>query len=129
MTSKNLIRGLLTMVSCVIIFYANAQVIQGRLTFATGERAKGYKVIVVPHSEENDRTTARRDFTGSDVSQLRKMKAKTEFTNSEGMYYFKKLPAGRYILKVCSKNGTQYKFRINQDNYEMMRIKDLRPMN
>ena len=127
MTSQNFRRVFSVVICVTMCCFCNAQVIQGRLVFRSGDRAKGYKLIVVSQTTENERITRSLHFSGNNTEQLRAMNARVEFSNSEGVYYFKGLSTGRYILKVCTINGMSYKFRLNTGSYALMKIKDLPP--
>lgn len=105
--------------------YSQSGVIQGRLTFTNNNVAKGYKVIIVPKNKPNEDLTSSMYFYGDDAAQLNSMNARVAFTMNDGKYYFKSVPAGRYILKVCALNGFRYDFIVPGNNYTVLNIKDL----
>jgi hypothetical protein len=105
--------------------YSQSGIIQGRLTFANNNVAKGYKVIIVPKNKSNEELTSSLYFYGDDAAQLNSMNARVAFTMNDGKYYFKSIPAGRYILKVCTLNGFRYDFIVPGNNYAVLNIKDL----
>lgn len=100
-------------------------VLQGKLIFSNANVAKGYQVVIVPNTPANEQITNNQKFVGDNSQQLKQMNAQVAFTTNEGIYYFKGLPAGKYILKVCILNGYKYNFVINDNNYKLMAIKDL----
>lgn len=116
--------------SCFLLlatsFLYSQGVLQGKLTFgARANAAKGYQVAIMPTTPASEQTISNPNFTGNTPSQLKQLNALVAFTNNDGMYYFRGLPAGRYLLKVCTANGYKYNFVIDNSNYKLMTIKDL----
>lgn len=58
-------------------------------------------------------------------ASLSSLKYKWTITNAEGYYFFKDVPAGKYIVKVCGARGNFYKFTITTNNYRYLFIPDL----
>jgi hypothetical protein len=115
-----------TLLLLITVLVYSQGVLKGKLIFNRNAAvAKGHQVIIVPSSKDNEQITSDGNFYGNNAQQLQKMGAQTAFTNNEGIYYFKGLPAGRYILKVCIPKGYKYNFVINDNTYTIMDIKDL----
>jgi hypothetical protein len=124
MTIKTGIILLLLTVCLTNCFYCGAQTIKGRLSFKGNDLAKGLKVILVPRTTDNERITGNNFFLADDQNLLEKMHAVVSYTNNDGYYFFSKIRAGRYILKVCCAYGMVYKFTV-PNSYQVLVIKNL----
>lgn len=68
-------------------------------------------------------TLENRQFNCS--SSLNSLKHTWTITNTEGYYFFKDVPAGQYVIKVCETDGNFYRFKISTNNYRYQMIPDL----
>jgi len=125
MHRKIKIKSVLGLITALIIGQiAYGQTIKGRLMYGSHGLAKGVKVILVPRTPDTENITASSSFVGADLHQLDRMHAVISYTNNDGRYYFSNVHQGRYILKVCYRSGTVYKFTV-PSTYQILQIRDL----
>jgi len=110
--------------ACIIGQATYGQTIKGKLMYGSHGLAKGMKVIIVPRTTESEGITASSSFVGADPRELDRMHALVSYTNNDGRYYFSNVHPGRYILKVCYRYGTVYKFTA-PSSYQILQIRDL----
>lgn len=80
--------------------------------------AGGIRVILIDRNNRASQAALRsveRPHFDCDAS-LNGSNAQTTYTNSEGVYYFRRVPQGKYVLRVCTHSGTYHYFIINRSS-------------